>query len=63
MNREGTIVDSTDDEPSVQRVSSVLAGSFGSVLWDSQTSNEIVGPHELSQFQGLVTSTGGLAEC
>ena len=61
MNRDGTIVDSTDDEPSVQRVSSVLAGSFGSVLWDSQTSNEIVAPHE-SQFQGLVTLTGGLAE-
>ena len=44
VNRGGTIVDSSEDEPVVQRVSSVPAGSFGSVLWDSQTSNENVGP-------------------
>ena len=45
---DGTIVDSTEDKPSVQRVSSVLAGSLGSILWDSQTSNEIVGPTRVS---------------
>ena len=52
MNRDGTIVDSLDDEPFVQRVSSVPAGSFGSMLWDSQTSNEIVGPTRVAAVPG-----------
>ena len=56
VNRDGTIVDSTDDEPSVQRVSSVLAGSFPSCGTVSRT--RLLAPHE-SQFQGLVR---GLAE-
>ena len=51
-NRDGTIVDSLDYEPFVQRVSSVPAGSFGSVLWDSQKSNEIVGPTRVAAVPG-----------
>ena len=57
VNRGGTIVDSSDDGPLVQRVSIGPAGLLRSTLWDTRRTRSLA-PHQLPQFQGHVATAG-----